>query len=142
MSFCPSCFTFLPQIPWMLSCFTEITVRRSISTFLSLSSNRVDFLPCSLMSNFPLSKALDALKTGRPFGVSSLLLFCPTLCLAHQNKSCTTSRSLERPMSAMESASMLPNFNSILIIILLYCRSLHHIISSNMDMKMILPLIC
>ena len=52
----------------------------------------VDYLPYSSMSNFPLWKTLDARDTVWPDSVtkwvSSLMQFCPTLCLVYQNKSC------------------------------------------------------
>ena len=100
----------------MLSCFTEITVRRS-SSMPPSSLNWADFLPCSLLSKSPLSKALDARNIGwqvlYAIGVSSFLQFCPNFRLVYQNRSCTISFLIQ--VSRMthdrkEPASVLRNF--------------------------------
>ena len=134
----------------MLSWFTEITVRRSISMFPSWSSNRVDFLPYSVMSNFPLSKTLDARKNWVTRFCNHLeyhhcCSFVPLSVWFYQHKSCTKSFPIQVPGKTndrdgtWEHTSQLQQNSDY---ILLYCRFPPHIISSNMDMKMILPLEC
>ena len=127
----------------MLSWLTDFTVRRSTSMFSSLS-NRVDVLPRSLMSNFPLSKALEALKTGWPDSVTIWSIIIPAV-LSHSPFGASEqgvaprlfeSWSQEWPMTTRESASILRDFFQNCESIL--CLSLHSI-SLNIDIKMIPP---
>ena len=72
------------------------------------------------------------------FEVSSSLQFCPTLCLIYQNKSCILSFPIQVPRKTNDRDKIYEyifNFNRTLSLF-------PHIISSNMDMKMILSMKC
>ena len=72
------------------------------------------------------------------FEVSSSLQFCPTLCLIYQNKSCILSFPIQVPRKTNDRDKIYEyifNFNRTLSLS-------PHIISSNMDMKMILSMKC
>ena len=113
--------------------------------FLSLSLNWVDFLPCSLLSNSPLSQIHWMLeKLGDQIlyliGVSLFLQCCPTVRLVHQNKSCTISFLIQVPRMTndrKETCEHTSELQQNSDHILLYFRFIP--MSLNFDMKMILP---
>ena len=65
--------------PWTLSWFAEINLRRGNSMFSSLKLKCIDLLPCPLLLNSPLSKALEGRNIGWPDSKKFVIMFSAIL---------------------------------------------------------------